>query len=116
MSPEGFAKKQMYYNYDPFILGMDNPRCPPVMQFTGLKDKNSKEIYEGDIVNKCVSAGRFIKYEVVFKAECSGFRYKRFNSNYPSESNRFEGHRGKAFNAEIIGNIYENPELLVDKQ
>lgn len=63
----------------------------PLMQFTGLKDKNGKEIYEGDIVNEI---GMNKKLEVKFTPK-EGW--------YP-----FSSHD----NWEVIGNIYENPELL----
>ena len=71
-----------------------------LMQFTGLKDKNGKEIYEGDIV--CGMRG------VIGVCE---FYHGRFAIKY------FEGIRltfiyENKDDVEIIGNIYENPELL----
>lgn len=66
-----------------------------VMQYTGLKDKNDKEIYEGDILP--MSKG----YAVVeFKY---GMFYLANNSlnHYVSDQTK-----------EVIGNIYENPKLL----
>jgi len=62
----------------------------PLMQYTGLKDKNGKEIYEGDVV---YVAG-YGDYNVEFP----------FIELYEAI---FEGDIG-----EIKGNIYENPELL----
>lgn len=81
-----------------------------IMQYTGLKDKNGKEIYEGDIVKghyyKEGIAYRFIgkvkyigsKYEICGVKQYIGLATE-LNSTY-----------------EIIGNIYENPELLEEKQ
>lgn len=70
-----------------------------LMQYTGLKDKNGREIYEGDIVKD--HDGKHI-YKVVYNMW--GF-----------ELQTPQGHRvGQLPTAwlEIIGNIYENPELL----
>jgi uncharacterized phage protein (TIGR01671 family) len=69
-----------------------------VMQFTGLKDKNGKEIYEGDILH----SGK-TNWVVVWDE--SGARYKmQTQTTYTDLS--FEGY------LEVIGNIYENPDLL----
>lgn len=67
-------------------------------QYTGLKDKNGKEIYEGDILQyfKDHEHNPQNKYIVdVVKWEKQGWYPYRLEEN-----------------AEIIGNIYENPELL----
>jgi len=71
-----------------------------VMQYTGLKDKNGKEIYEGDVIKKgeCV-------YKVAFGSGAFIFQgISHRNSGYftHSPSDEFE----------ILGNIYENPELI----
>lgn len=70
-------------------------------QYTGLKDKNGKEIYEGDIV-KTVNWETPILAVVIFSEGL--FRIKD-----PSFSSSFEIDR---YRLEIIGNIYDNPELL----
>ena len=73
-----------------------------LMQYTGLKDKNNKEIYEGDIVTLHNS-----KYKVIFNTKEARFvlRDDEFESEIPFTNNNNE-------RMEIIGNIYENPELL----
>ena len=72
------------------------------MQYTGLKDKNGKEIYEGDIVTLHNS-----KYKVIFNSKEARFvlRDDEFEMNIPFTNNNNE-------RMEIIGNVYENPELL----
>lgn len=78
-----------------------------VMQFTGLHDKNGKEIYEGDIVRqeKWVSVGKYAPSIGVIKYKSVGFTCECIGDWHGSNAD-LNG------NAEIIGNIYENTELL----
>lgn len=74
-----------------------------LMQYTGLKDKNGKEIYEGDVLN----FGN--KMEVCFgfnNGEHEGWYLKRITDGYEYTMHAF------TTQFEVIGNIYENPELL----
>ena len=79
-----------------------------LMQYTGLKDKNGKEIYEGDIVSfnlKSDSEGQpyiigYIEYQTTF----SGYRIMSFEGSFALDYNIKD--------IEVIGNIYDNPELL----
>lgn len=77
------------------------------MQFTGLKDKNGKEIYEGDILKK-ESVGHF--FEVRFGVDDQGF-FGYFGHSYGTKSNTIFSYSGNP-SFEIIGNIYQNPELI----
>lgn len=71
-----------------------------VMQFTGLKDKNGNEIYEGDIDNR----KRVCEYFP--NLGCFGFK----NPKYAPIT--FLGQFIASSRNVVIGNIYENPELL----
>ena len=76
----------------------------PIMQYTGLKDKNGKEIYEGDILFE--SFGEKY-YKVVFE---NGSFKAEFEGDF--EEHSFDLIDVVAQGCEVVGNIYENPELL----
>lgn len=79
-----------------------------LMQSTGLKDKNGVEIFEGDIVKKTNGS---IGYVVYLQQE-AGFVVVLKKSDYRlGHRNTGEPYK-EATNHKIIGNVYENPELL----
>jgi uncharacterized phage protein (TIGR01671 family) len=75
----------------------------PLMQCTGLKDKNGKLIYEGDIL-KLAEFGK----PVEVKHRALGFVLRR----EPSNTVGYDNDKYIPEDCEVIGNIYENPELL----
>lgn len=86
---------------------------PVKMQFTGLLDKNGKEIYEGDIVKMMRDpiVPQYAICEVKWRDEYAGFNFSHVRLE--NITNLGEGwspstHKGW----EVIGNIYQSPELL----
>ncbi|WP_430507509.1 YopX family protein [Lactococcus lactis] len=96
------------YRFDHFCTGADED--VEFMQSTGLKDKNGVEIYEGDVIN----------YRNSFRNPMTGSGSLSINRDFKIIFKDGE-FKAKGFDirlknilsySEVIGNIYENPELL----
>ena len=99
-------------------INLDN-----LMQCTGLKDKNGELIYEGDILDLYVSSKKLYRYEV--KYEIGSFMLVSQDEifDFPNVWNdyvyplsqlyyEYQNEEDYIYQCEVVGNIYENPELL----
>ena len=98
-SPRGFHTGQYRVN-----LARD------FMQYTGIKDKNGKEIYEGDIINPIINRKRVTKYIEIVEYINGAFGYNTGLGIWHILEDA--NHQGRMSHWEVIGNIYENLELV----
>lgn len=102
----------MYINFNGHVEGISTVGEPIpmneddyiIISYTGMKDKNGKEIYEGDIVKLFNDPDEL--YEVV---------YNDFDNDIVGFLLEADGGRGDWFaprKREVMGNIFENPELV----
>lgn len=95
-----------------FLIGDENEKSPrfgsgevELMQFSGLKDKHSTNIFEGDLLR--LKTGlvecKWIESLTLFEFVSGVYRGNRCNAF---------GHNGDWSECEIVGNIYENPDLI----
>lgn len=88
-----------------------------ICQFTGLNDKNGKEIFEGDVVKINNLQCSFKNGEPEFDWRVFEVKYNRFtwaitNSVYYAPLSDYNLNTLEPYDIEVIGNIYENKELL----
>jgi len=82
-----------------------------IMQYTGLKDKNGKEIYEGDLLTDYGEAPPlYVEYSEEHGAYCFVDKFDPSGTVYYTPLMIYYEQM------EVIGNIYENPELLEWKE
>lgn len=115
----------MYYDAYPFkddtlLLSYDEIAFDEVpasdfilMQTTGLKDKNGNEIFEGDVVKYEVGRDTYTE-EVAYDKNFAGFGVKDAKANVVFTFGELAEDIG-IISLEVVGNIYENPELLEEE-
>ncbi|MCY9161104.1 YopX family protein [Bacillus atrophaeus] len=109
-------KKEMLYEFTLKQPTVSNCKKNILMQYTGLKDKNGREIYEGDIIQTSYMKIRGCAYRCVFSAEFGGYLFDPFvigDKDAPLIGvEEFSQQWEDVKHSEVIGNIYENPKLL----
>ena len=105
--------KKIHYIDDKRVrfVGFDNVI---IMQSTGFLDKNGKEIFEGDIVQfeDCYEVSDFLYINTGIIEWCQG-GFHVTNRDSVLMEDLFDG---DSLDVTIIGNIYENPEILKEKE
>ncbi|WP_163579094.1 YopX family protein [Gracilibacillus saliphilus] len=100
---------EFFYDTSPvtgFTGDFSNIRFP-LMQYTGLHDKNGKEIYEGDVVEFNDLSTFYLFKEQPRGRSVIKWDERKCGWESPRGTSYIEGEK-----LEVIGNIYENPELL----
>ena len=88
-----------------------------LMQFTGLKDKNGKEIYDGDILEYYIGGEEIFTetYQLSYSEERACWQINIIKEcNHTNSPQFYSQHLTQTYAScmKIIGNIYKNPELL----
>lgn len=85
----------------------DEGQAVTILQYTGMEDSNGKEIYEGDIVKQV---------HAVPEEEVTSFCSVEFNDGmfivHDEKFSEWDPLKDNAYSCEVVGNIYENPELI----
>lgn len=86
-----------------------------LMQYTGIKDKNGKEVYEGDIIKYSSDViNSFYRVNEIFREV--RFKYGMYGIKGIEDGTHIPFGNILKCQYEVIGNIYENPELLEEEQ
>lgn len=97
-------------------------RCPidtkTIGQFTGLKDKNDKEVYDGDIISLPLSDGSCVTHQIRISEEYLSVEIKNLTVDGMRcdfdifGQLKYSWWQEYKYDIEVIGNIYDNPELI----
>lgn len=115
-TPRLFDSKRGYFGEDAPCVFCDEGNVPiipeSIGQFTGLLDKNGKEIYEGDILSTDLAIPRC---EVVFRNGCFALRLNDGHEDFYDIISPIDESVDKTNYHTIIGSIHDHPELLNEK-
>ena len=99
-----YTIKEIYEIGD--ALNFDNCKW---IQYTGLLDKNGKEIYEGDILESTNPKEILVRFLVQWGYRDNPYSWGLKSITTPGASYEFCDHKESM---QVVGNIYSNPELL----
>lgn len=117
-----------YIEFPEVVVGFDDGdirlegEAVILMQFTGLLDRNGKEIYEGDIVrilytdwiSKSINDTRTLEEYKIAMSNIKEVVFEAAEWKLKSLDTFYSIHYGQYGFIEVIGNIYENPELITN--
>lgn len=114
MSPCIPLEEFCYQEFDRKLRAL-NKNAVVFMQLTGIHEKKGRELYEGDIVDQIVE-GKKIRGTIIWSDNRTQFGMEANLDFVPKEgdlgSNTIELKVPRNSMPELVGNIYENPELL----
>lgn len=96
------------------LRDLDGDNDQIYMQYAGVKDKNGKEVYFGDIVKLQKGYGSEPHFQVTFDEFMTPI-FKKIRGDFADTEITIREYLRDGKEFEVIGNIYQNPELLKNK-